>query len=344
MIRKEGIGRVVFNRGQVFYASSDNKHRLGYSLVRKGIITNEKLNQALQAQKEEGFKRPLGTIMVEMDVVSPEVLEKEIRRHIVEVIHDLLKWEKGSFHFELSWPSEEDVVLESGLNTEFLLLEATRLRDEDSHYGLLESKTDETAAQTASQEAVAWEPVSVSTDSHQGAKAVPKDYELVRLMIEELSKHSTKNEIILLILRFASEIMNRAVIFLAQGQEVFGLSQSGVVLPASGDANKRIREIRIPLAAESVFKSVAEKKAPYKGKLPESSWNRFLIERLGRGWPAEVYVAPLLNEDCIVGILYCDNLPASEAIGETEGLEDFIRVAGPAFGRSMFEGGLRIPE
>ena len=82
MIRKESIGRVVFNRGHVLYASADSKSRLGYALVRKGIIANEDLEKALQTQKVEGFKKPLGAIMIrEMGVLSPEVLEKEIRRH-----------------------------------------------------------------------------------------------------------------------------------------------------------------------------------------------------------------------------------------------------------------------
>src|ERR1700674_2797210 len=77
VIRKEGTGRLVFNQGQVLYASSDNKSRLGYTLVRKGIITNEDLGNALQTQKAKRPKKPLGTILVEMDVLSPEVLENE---------------------------------------------------------------------------------------------------------------------------------------------------------------------------------------------------------------------------------------------------------------------------
>src|SRR6516165_345817 len=70
LIRKEGIGRVVFNRGHIFYASSGNKTRLGYTLVRKGIITGQDLEKALRIQKAEGFRKPLGMIMVEMDAVS----------------------------------------------------------------------------------------------------------------------------------------------------------------------------------------------------------------------------------------------------------------------------------
>ena len=358
LIRKEGTGRVVFNRGHVLYASADNKSRLGYSLVRKGIITNEDLENALQTQKTEGFKKPLGTILIEADVLSPEVLEKEVRRHIVEVIHDLLKWEKGSFHFELGAPVEDDVALESGLNTEVLLLEATRLRDEDSHNRLLEEKPPDVLNPVS----LPLKPGHQVQPAASGLKmdkektrvmdrkpgTIPtsgrRDTQLLTLMIEELSKPSNGNEITLLILRFASEIMNRAVIFLAPGQDILGLGQSGVVLPGGGNPNDRIRNIRIPLTEESVFRSVVEKKLSYKGKLTENHWNRVLVEHLGRGWPAEVYVAPLTDKGRIISVLYGDNLPTLDAIGETEGLEAFIKVAGFAFGRALFEGGLQRPE
>ena len=149
----------------------------------------------------------------------------------------------------------------------------------------------------------------------------------------------------LLILRFASEIMNRTgVIFLPHGRDVVGFGQSGVVLPGGENANDRIRNIRIPLTEESLFKSVSEKRLPYKGRLAESRWNRFLVERLGRGWPGEVYAAPLMNEDRIVAILYCDNLPAQDAIGVTEELEAFIKVAGFAFERALLEEKSQRPE
>ena len=35
LIRKEGTGRLVFTQGQIIFASSDSRSRLGYSLVKK---------------------------------------------------------------------------------------------------------------------------------------------------------------------------------------------------------------------------------------------------------------------------------------------------------------------
>src|SRR3990172_3183200 len=111
VIRKEGTGRLVFNQGHVIHATSDNRSRLGYTLVRKGIIGNEDLENGLRIQKAKGSKKPLKTILLEMDVISEEVLEKEIKEHILEVVCDLLKWEHGSFHFELGATGGEEIVM-----------------------------------------------------------------------------------------------------------------------------------------------------------------------------------------------------------------------------------------
>ena len=54
LIRKEGTARLVFRHGQVVFASSDSTSRLGFTLVRKGIISNEDLEFALRMQKGRG--------------------------------------------------------------------------------------------------------------------------------------------------------------------------------------------------------------------------------------------------------------------------------------------------
>ncbi|HXC62588.1 MAG TPA: hypothetical protein VNV63_07930, partial [Nitrospiria bacterium] len=180
---------------------------------------------------------------------------------------------------------------------------------------------------TQSRRTVAQKPAPAPIGGQRNTKAVRQDLRLLTIMIEELSRPSTSSEVTLLILRFASEIMNRAVIFLTRREDILGLGQSGLVLPGGGNANERIRNLRIPLAEESIFKFVMGKKLPYKGKLEINHWNEFLVERLGREWPVEVYVTPLINEGRVIAILYGDNLPKQEAIGETEGLETFVKVA-----------------
>jgi hypothetical protein len=124
LIKKDGMGRVVFNQGNVVYASSDNKSRFGYALLQRNLITRADLERALTVQKSRAVKKPIGTILVEMGVMETEQLERELRTHIVDVVRDLMTWAAGTFQFTLGKFSEDGVLMRSGISAEFLLLKA----------------------------------------------------------------------------------------------------------------------------------------------------------------------------------------------------------------------------
>ena len=299
LIRKEGSARMVFSEGQVVFASSDTRNRLGATLVQKGIVSNEDLEYALRIQKGRGSSKPMGAILIEMGAINQEILEREIRLYIIQVTHDLLGWDSGSFYFELGHALEDAVALKNGLGSDFLLMEATRIRDEESR-----SQSEPEPAQPEAKIAVpddiqmvrppASPPVSsspppepaphpvavtkppeVHQSVHDPEKSISssgddspslqerKDLRLLTSMISELSGPTTSSEITLLILRFASEIMNRAVLLLVRKDDVIGLGQFGLNLP-DDSPQERVRSIRIPLAEPSLFKDVVDKKSFYK--------------------------------------------------------------------------------
>ncbi|MBI3596325.1 MAG: DUF4388 domain-containing protein [Nitrospirae bacterium] len=378
LIRKEGTGRLVFTQGHVIYATSDTRSRLGYTLVKKGIVTNDDLEYALRVQKGRGSMKPIGTLLLEMGAIDQETLEREIREHIIFIVKDLLSWNTGSFHFELGPATEEEVVLRQGLNTEFLLLEGARLQDEEQKTkaepvppkpvpaastpkGPDDLEMTQVAPPLRSSETMPVRPSIDSTPpskpsssaSHKGGPAEEpsspspsgtspgpagnrKDLMLLTSMIAELSGPSTSSEITLLVLRFASEIMNRAVILLVRKDDIVGLGQFGLILP-EGSPQERVRSISIPLSDSSVFREVIEKKATYKSQLPQSKWHQYFVDQLGKEWPSEIFVAPLICEGRVIAILYGDNIPRKEKIGDTEGLEAFIKVTGFAFGKALLE-------
>lgn len=365
MIRMEGSGRLVFNEGKVVYASSDQSSRLGSNLVEKNIISNEDLEKGLRFQKSHSLKKPIGTILMEMSIIRRETLESEIRNHILHVVRDLLSWEKGSFHFELGKVITIDIVLSGGLNTDFLMLEGARLQDEEieksGRFGKGSTKKTpqmepqglnlsvEGSTVTPCQESYDSEAQSPVLKSSAEGFAEPKvqenpieqekgrkDLSLLTAMIEELSGPSSGTEITLLVLRYASELMNRAVIFLVREEDIMGLGQFGVVLK-DGNENEKIRDILIPLEEPSVLNDVIKKKSAYKGVGGEKVLDTYLLNQLGGGVPLEVFVAPLLSDGRVIALLYGDNLPAQEPIPGTKGLEAFIRVAGFAFGKALLE-------
>ena len=346
IIRKDGTGRLAFNKGLLIYGSSDSVSRLGYTLVKKDLITNEELEKALRIQKTNGMKVPLGAVLVKMGAISKETLETELRSHLAEVIRDFLSWESGSFHFELGNVPGNDISLEGGLGMDFLMMEATRLQDErqrekpettNPHTSLPPTPREQSEPANETKRSLA----EIHENSGENAIASEKlssrkDLALLTAMIEELSGPSSSSEITLLVLRFASEVMNRAIVFLVRKEDIIGLGQFGLSLKDES-ADEKIRNVRIPFSEPSLFKEVIEKKLSYKGSLSHEKWHQYFLDQLGGGWPKEVFLLPLMNGTKVIALLYGDNLPYQTSIQETEGLEAFVKVAGFAFGKAMLE-------
>lgn len=320
LIHRSGSGRLVFHEGNVVYASSDKKSRFGYTLMRKGIISSDDLEEALKLQKTSATTKPLGTVLVEMGRVTSEVVEEELRAHIIDVVKDLLGWESGSFHFDTEEVVENSALMKAGLGAEFLLLEGARLKDEEARAQPQEPDIRPEGLGTESE-------LSEDPESKKLIREGRKDLVLLTSMIEEVSGLKGSNDLILLILRFAGEIMNRAAVFLVRGKEIVGWGQTGVVLN-NHSANEVIRKVSIPLAESSCLAEVVESARPFRGVISKNAWNEYLIGQLGGDWPEEAFIGPLLQGGRVTGVLYGDNLPKRSKIESTEGLEAFLKVSG----------------
>jgi hypothetical protein len=159
---------------------------------------------------------------------------------------------------------------------------------------------------------------------------------LLRGMLEELSNPALGGGIILLVLRFASEFMNRAVIFLVKRDDIVGLGQFGIN-DKDGQADSRVRNMRIPRGEKSLFTQVIEAQTSVKLQPDDSPWNSYLLEQLGSGMPAEVFVGPIVSEGKVVAVLYGDNLPEKKPIGDTDSLEIFLSQAGLAMEKALLQ-------
>ncbi len=176
------------------------------------------------------------------------------------------------------------------------------------------------------------ESVPVATESTQQTPGL----HLLRGMLQELNNPSLGGGIILLILRFASELMNRAVIMLVKEKEIIGLGQFGIELDGES-ADVRVRHTRLPAQEETLFTQALKSMAPYHCKPEDSRWNKYLFEQLGGRRPKEIFVGPLISEGRVVAVLYGDNLPEDKAIGDTESLEIFLSQAGLAMEKALLE-------
>lgn len=162
---------------------------------------------------------------------------------------------------------------------------------------------------------------------------------LLRGMLEELNDPALGGGIILLVLRFASEFMNRAVIFRITGGEIVGLGQFGIDIDPSA-ADRKIRALRIPRNESSIFGTLFAD--PRSVKLPpgDFAWDRHLFAELG-GPPAELFLGPIVSGGKVVAILYGDNYPEPLPIGDTDSLEIFLSQAGMAMEKAFLESRLK---
>jgi CheY-like chemotaxis protein len=159
---------------------------------------------------------------------------------------------------------------------------------------------------------------------------------LLRGMLQELNNPSLGGGIILLILRFASELMNRAVILLVKENEIVGLGQFGIELDGES-ADVRVRNVKLPKTEDHIFQEALQSFAPYRRAVKKSELNDYFFEQLGGHQPGEVFVGPLISEGRVVAVLYGDNLPDEKPIGDTESLEIFLSQAGLAMEKALLE-------
>lgn len=159
---------------------------------------------------------------------------------------------------------------------------------------------------------------------------------LLRGMLDELNNPSLGGGIILLVLRFASEFMNRAVILIVKKDEIAGLGQFGIS-DSEGMADSKIRSMRIPRDQQSLFNAVIDSQLPVKAQPDNGEWTRYFIEQLGGEVPAEFFVGPIVSEGKVVAVLYGDNLPEPKPIGDTDSLEIFLSQAGLAMEKALLQ-------
>ncbi|MEO0142579.1 MAG: tetratricopeptide repeat protein [candidate division WOR-3 bacterium] len=122
------FGNIFIKEGKIVYATLLNrKDRLGDVLLKKGIIDESMLKQALEEQRTKSKR--LGEILVEKGFITQEILAQELTNQITETIFTMLTWESGYFNFEADLlPGPGEFLVQ--LSPQQVLLEGARRIDE----------------------------------------------------------------------------------------------------------------------------------------------------------------------------------------------------------------------
>jgi CheY-like chemotaxis protein len=161
---------------------------------------------------------------------------------------------------------------------------------------------------------------------------------LLKGMLQELVNPLLSGGVMLLILRFASELLNRAVIFDVEGLELIGIGQFGLD-PNPEKADRLVRNLRLRVDPESLFGQALAQKSVIRGMLGQHSSEAEILKQLGGFEPVEAFIGPLICEGKVVAIIYGDNLPESKPIGNVEAFEIFLSQAGMAMKKVLQERG-----
>lgn len=125
----DGEGKVCFDKGRVFFASSTwHRESLGRRLVKAGVISEKQLRQALglqKIQKKEMAGRRLGQILIDEGYLDAKVLESFIQDQINDTLFDLFRWEDGDLRFEPDEAcADEDIGI--AISVENVIMESAR--------------------------------------------------------------------------------------------------------------------------------------------------------------------------------------------------------------------------
>ncbi len=121
---------LYFYEGNIIAAESKKRaeeNRFGRILLKKGVINEKDLQEALKEQKKTGTR--IGDILARKGLISDDVIRDTYTSQLTETVIQLFSWKEGNYGFrsqEVSLSKELPV----SLDTQHLLMEGLRILDE----------------------------------------------------------------------------------------------------------------------------------------------------------------------------------------------------------------------
>ena len=303
LTRLERHAVLVLRGGRVVYVTGGaTVETLAGRLLRQGLVEEKQLVTALERQHDGSGYRRLGEVLVEMGLLAEGTLQMVVRQRMQELVGELLAWRDGFFRFEPAKDGSQsdvevdlgDFVLAAGLPPQELLMRAVTALD----HGDLARLPPPPDTQPTLPGAAALAAAAVSPTGSYAADFT--------------------GEAVLSLLRFASQVLARAVVFAIDGDQARGVGEFGLQSKGAAEA---IRETLLSLREPSILKSAVERRRSYEGPLEPTRVNLQLVERLGGEKVREAVAVPLVVLGEVRYVLYADNVPLGRTLGPLETLE-----------------------
>jgi hypothetical protein len=304
--------KLAFRFGNIVYAASTGvRETVGAMLVRRGLVSEEELEAALETQRRKEGTALLGQILVDMDAVSSADLTRVVYLQFQNVIREALSWTEGVGTFEpMDIPDlgevrvdPREVILETGIRAEQILLGGAAEHDEENR--------DE-------------EP--------------PDYFAAVRAVLANFKEESlvVTSEMAASILEDANRLVRRAVLFLVypDALSVVGAFDTDHLEASLAMAGRRIERLK---GEDSAISWVIDEARSYRGRLKDDEGNRPLMELLGDEIPKEVIVIPVIVDHKVAAVLYGDNGSDESSIGHIGDLERVVAKVAREMGMKRHE-------
>jgi hypothetical protein len=122
---------VAFENGMVVTADADSKRledRLGNVLVKQGKLGKERLDEALQTQKQT--LQRLGHILSTNDYITGKDLKEALQVQVAQIVFKVFRWRDGHYSFAPADNVDYDRDNFVPMSADFILMEGIRMVDE----------------------------------------------------------------------------------------------------------------------------------------------------------------------------------------------------------------------
>ena len=96
--------------------------------MKSGTLNQEQLNRALEIQRET--LQRLGFILTHYGIISAQKLKEALQLQIMQIIYRLFRWKDGDYHFSQETTIEYDRDNVVPITAESILMEGARMMDE----------------------------------------------------------------------------------------------------------------------------------------------------------------------------------------------------------------------
>ncbi len=201
--------------------------------------------------------------------------------------------------------------------------------EEDTGYRFVQDITEELTKEFKDEVELLPETTGQRADTSPGLLTL-------KSMIDELMNPNFSGEVTLLIMRFASELLNRGILFLVAKNKIKGLGQFGLEAFFE-NPNIVVKKMEIDVDEKSIIGKVLKYKVPLKESPEQTDGNRKFIKQIGGEWPVESYVVPLLTANRVAAIFYGDNVPFKKKIADMTTFEIFMSQASVIMEKAYLE-------